>query len=492
MRPKMIARLLAGLFLLFASALPAAAQWQVPNHYVPIGRGPGVVGFNSAAVGTAGRLLIDQGPSADPSFEAMSGDCTLALDGVITCAASGGTVTDVSVATANGFAGTVATSTSTPAITISTTVTGIIEGNGTAISAASTTGSGDVVLATSPTLVTPALGTPASGTLTNATGLPIDGGTTGTLPETRGGTNQTTYTTGDILYATGADTLGKLGVGSNTEVLTLAGGVPTWAAPAAGGGTVTNGSNLADNAMVIGDGGTTGVQTVAGLVTDGVSTITLGESGTSAGAAIFANATSGSITLSPPAGALGSSVLSLPAATDTLVGKATTDTLTNKTFDTAGTGNSFAINGTGITAVTGTGSVVLATSPTLVTPTLGAASATSVSIGGIPVFTGIPQLSKSADYTLVIGDAQYHILHPTADDNPRTFTIPANASVAYPIGTVITFVNQINTVTIAITSDTLTLAGTGATGSRTLAASGLATALKITSTAWVISGAGLT
>ena len=47
-----------------------------------------------------------------------------------------GTVTSVSVVTANGFAGTVATSTSTPAITISTTVTGILKGNGTSISAA--------------------------------------------------------------------------------------------------------------------------------------------------------------------------------------------------------------------------------------------------------------------------------------------------------------------------------------------------------------------
>jgi len=56
------------------------------------------------------------------------------------------------------------------------------------------TGSGALVFATSPTLVTPALGTPSSGTLTNATGLPIIAGTTGTLSVARGGTGVTTST----------------------------------------------------------------------------------------------------------------------------------------------------------------------------------------------------------------------------------------------------------------------------------------------------------
>jgi len=51
-------------------------------------------------------------------------------------AGSGGTVTDVSVATANGFAGTVATASTTPAVTVETTVTGLLKGNGTAVSAA--------------------------------------------------------------------------------------------------------------------------------------------------------------------------------------------------------------------------------------------------------------------------------------------------------------------------------------------------------------------
>ena len=62
---------------------------------------------------------------------------------------------------------------------------------------------------------------------------------TGTLDETDGGTGLTSYTTGDVLYASGSNTLAKLAVGSNTHVLTLAGGVPTWAAGGGGGDAFT-------------------------------------------------------------------------------------------------------------------------------------------------------------------------------------------------------------------------------------------------------------
>jgi hypothetical protein len=104
---------------------------------------------------------------------------------------------------------------------------------------------------------------------------------------------------------------------------------------------------------------------------------------------------------------------------------------------------------------------------------------------------GLAQNSQSGAYTTVMADAGGHILHPAADTNDRTFTIAANASVAYPLGTTLTFVNEVNTVTIAINSDTLLLAGTSTTGSRALAAGGIATALKITTTKWIISGVGL-
>jgi hypothetical protein len=106
----------------------------------------------------------------------------------------------------------------------------------------------------------------------------------------------------------------------------------------------------------------------------------------------------------------------------------------------------------------------------------------------------IVQNSQSAAYTTVAADANKHILHPSADTTARTFTIDSNANVPYRIGTAITFVNQnaAGVLTIAITSDTMRLAGAGTTGSRTLAANGVATALKITATEWIISGTGLT
>jgi len=107
---------------------------------------------------------------------------------------------------------------------------------------------------------------------------------------------------------------------------------------------------------------------------------------------------------------------------------------------------------------------------------------------------GVVQNSQSAAYTLVAADAGKHILHPSADTTARTFTIPANGTVAFPVGTVVSFINQNagGVITIAITTDTMRLAGAGTTGSRTLAANGIATAIKVTSTEWLISGTNLT
>ena len=102
-------------------------------------------------------------------------------------------------------------------------------------------------------------------------------------------------------------------------------------------------------------------------------------------------------------------------------------------------------------------------------------------------YLNIPQNSQSANYTTVLADAGKCIFHPVADNNIRTFTIAANASVAYPIGTIITFKNNsVADLNIAITSDTLTLDPLGSTGTRTLAQFGKATAMKETATSWSI------
>ena len=110
-----------------------------------------------------------------------------------------------------------------------------------------------------------------------------------------------------------------------------------------------------------------------------------------------------------------------------------------------------------------------------------------------PGYINIPQNSNSANYTCVLDDAGKHIFHPSADTTARTFTIPANSSVAYEIGTTLTFVNQNGggVITIAITTDTCRLAVTGVTTNKFLAANGICTAMKITSTEWIISGSGL-
>jgi hypothetical protein len=68
--------------------------------------------------------------------------------------------------------------------------------------------------------------------------------TSGTLPATSGGTGLSTYTTGDVIYASATNTLAKVGIGSTGQVLTVAGGIPTWAA-AASGVTITNDTSTA-------------------------------------------------------------------------------------------------------------------------------------------------------------------------------------------------------------------------------------------------------
>ena len=165
-----------------------------------------------------------------------------------------GTVTSASVVSANGFAGTVATATTTPAITISTSITGVLKGNATAISAAtsgtdysagtsalgtgilkSTTTTGALTIAVAADF--PTLNQNTTGTASNVTG---------TVAIANGGTGQTTAnaaynalspmtTTGDIEYRNGSSVATRLPIGTAGQVLTVAAGIPSWATPSGGG-----------------------------------------------------------------------------------------------------------------------------------------------------------------------------------------------------------------------------------------------------------------
>ena len=97
-----------------------------------------------------------------------------------------------------------------------------------------------------------------------------------------------------------------------------------------------------------------------------------------------------------------------------------------------------------------------------------------------------PQNIQSANYTLVLGDAGKQIFHPVSDTTVRTYTIPANSSVAFPIGTVVLFTveNGGVAVKVSITSDTLVF-GAGTTGSIIVPVNNTLMAVKVTATKWM-------
>lgn len=395
---------------------------------------------NQWAVTTNGvqRLLID-----------ASGNVTLS---VVLPVASGGTGRATSTtAYALLAAGTTATG-AHQTLAAGATTEVLVGGGASALPVWTTaTGTGAPVRATGAVLVTPALGTPTSGVATNLTGTAAG--------LTAGNVTTNANLTGDVTSVGNATTL------TNAAVISK---VLTGYAP--GAGTVAATDSILQAFQKL-DGNKDATGGYAGLTLYKINFKNAANTFTS----FLTNTNTAVRTYTFP---------NYDGNIATLTG---TEALTNKS-----------INGNTIT--TGTGTITLAAGKTLTASnslTLAGTDATTMTFPPASANIGyleIPQNSKSADYTTVLADDGKHLYHPSADTTARIWTIDSNANVAYPIGAAITFINDTSAgvITISITSDVLVLVGAGTTGSRTLAANGMATAIKMTSTRWMISGTGLT
>jgi hypothetical protein len=337
-------------------------------------------------------------------------------------------------------------------------------------------------------IVTDGAGAGAAVTLANPTIL-LASGVSGTLPVANGGTSLTTLTANNVILGNGTS-------------------APTFVAPSTTGNVLTSNGTTWTSA-VLPAGGLTYVVKTANYTTFDKEGVLADTSGGAFTVTLPATPATGAQVVVADAGAnWGTNNLTVGRNGSTIGGLAE-----NLICDITGASVQFVydgstwevyaqVGGNGGTVVTLDGTQTLTnktltapvlTAPVLGTPASGTLSSCTVDGTDAVGFRNVPQNSQSAAYTLVLADAGKHIFHPVGDNNARTFTIPANSSVAFPIGTAITFINMaVANVTIAITSDTLTLSSAGTTGSRTLATNGSATCIKITSTQWLISGSGLT
>jgi len=248
-----------------------------------------IANYNLDGSPTAGGIAYGTGPALAVSAAGTLGQVlTSAGAGTPTWAAAAtGTVTSVSVVSANGLAGTVATATTTPAITLSTTITGLLKGNGTAISAA--TSGTDYAPATSGTSILYGNGSGGFSNVTIGTGVAFAGGT---LSATGSGGTVTSVTgTAPVVSSGGttpaismaAATTSVNGYLTSTDWNTFNGKQPAGSYLVSGGalgtpssGTVTNLTGTAS----ININGTVGATTpTTGAFTSGTFSTTLGVTG---------------------------------------------------------------------------------------------------------------------------------------------------------------------------------------------------------------------